>query len=597
MADISVVVPTKDRLPYLRKAIPMFLAQAEVKEVVVVVDGCSDGTLEYVKAASAGDPRIRYVDNVANKGLPYSRNRGLAAAECEYAFTGEDDLEMPDGFFATLLAHMAETGADIISGRNVFRGERETAAESVARTDRIPGPAVDRRLVMVHPDMNTPGDQAQPLLPAPMLARTDIFRKVLFDDQYRGNAWREESDFQLSAYEAGCKLVFCPHAMTFNVEIENDRGGVHATWGFKRVGWVVRNNWRFVQKHRELIAREFDAGNLHVYIAKFAVSRALSEVIEPQLVELKRRIFGAPRRRGASKLSFSDRHRAGHSMAGDMGRASFSARLATAVGLVWGCADHLADGFFRYVGAFGLGRGPLLYLLSAACPPLRGRLCKATVPGSRTKVLLRLGSSDISVFNGIFRWREYGWDLDRQPRTIIDGGAYIGLSAIYFTMRYPGVRVVAVEASERNFALLVRNTSAFPNIEPVHAALWPQPGSLVLTDPGTGLWGLQVKEALAPDGAAGGGVAGEPGDSVRAITIDDIIRDHGLGRVDLLKVDIEGAEKELFTDPGPWLAQVDAICVELHDWFKVGCTRTFFAAVEDFSVEAWRGENVLVARA
>lgn len=295
MADVSVVVPTKDRLPYLRKAIPMFLAQAEVKEVVVVVDGCSDGTLEYVKAASASDDRIRYVDNVTNKGLPYSRNRGLAAAECEYAFTGEDDLEMSDGFFTTLFSHMADTGADIISGRNVFRSERETPADAITRTNRIPEPAVNRQLIMVHPDINTSGDREQPLLPAPMLARTDIFRKVQFDAGYRGNAWREESDFQLSAVEAGYKLVFCPHAVTFNIEIENDRGGVHATGGFKRVSWVVRNNWRFVQKHRELIAREFDTGNLHVYIVKFAVLRAFREVILPQLVVRKRQIFGAPR--------------------------------------------------------------------------------------------------------------------------------------------------------------------------------------------------------------------------------------------------------------------------------------------------------------
>jgi FkbM family methyltransferase len=275
--------------------------------------------------------------------------------------------------------------------------------------------------------------------------------------------------------------------------------------------------------------------------------------------------------------------------------ANFSTRLMSLISLVWARGDRLADGFFRYLGAFGFGRGTLFYLVNAVCPPLRGKLCKATIPGSRTKVLLRLGSSDISVFNGIFRWLEYGWDLDRKPQTIIDGGAYIGLSAIYFTMRYPGVRVIAVEASEQNFDLLVRNTSAFPNIQPVHAALWPQPGSLVLTDPGTGLWGLQVKEAVSPDGAAPG--TGELADSVRAITIGDIIREHGLDRIDLLKVDIEGAEKELFGEPGPWLDQVDAICIELHDWFKVGCTRTFFAAVADFDVEAWRGENVLVARA
>jgi glycosyltransferase involved in cell wall biosynthesis len=295
MAEISVVVPTKDRLPYLRKAIPMFLAQDEVKEVIVVVDGCGDGTLDWVKSASANDPRIRYVDNVTNKGLPYSRNRGLELAECEYAFTGEDDLEMPLNFFTMLLAHMAETGADVISGRNIFRQERETQAESIARTNRIPGPSVDRRTIMVRPDMNTEKDQEQPMLPAPMLARTEIFRKLRFDDEtFRGNAWREESDFQLSAGEAGYTLVYCPHAITFNIDIENDRGGVHTTWGFKRTAWIIKNNWLFVRKHRDFIAREFDAGNLFVYIAKFAILRTLMEVVS-ELSGLKRQIFGAPR--------------------------------------------------------------------------------------------------------------------------------------------------------------------------------------------------------------------------------------------------------------------------------------------------------------
>jgi FkbM family methyltransferase len=278
-------------------------------------------------------------------------------------------------------------------------------------------------------------------------------------------------------------------------------------------------------------------------------------------------------------------------------KGSLSARIANLLGLIWGLADRAVDNTFRYVGCFGLIRGPFLFAVSAVCPPARGRLFRATVPGSKTKVSLRLGSSDISVFNGIFRWLEYGWDLERQPDTIVDGGAYIGLSAIYFTLRYPGVRVIAVEASESNYNLLVRNTAAFPNIEPVHAALWPQPGSLVLTDPGTGLWGLQVRDASGTPESAPPDKAGQALDSVRAITIPDIIRDYHLDNIDLLKVDIEGAEKELFGAPSPWLGQVDAICIELHDWFKAGCSRTFFAAVADFGVEAWRGENVLVARA
>ena len=299
MTEISVVIPTKDRLPYLRKTVPMFLAQPGVKEVIVIVDGCSDGTLEYIQAASESDPRVRYADNVTNKGTAYSRNRGLELAQCEYLFTGEDDLELSENFFATLLAHMAETGADVISGRTVFRGERESRAAALARTDRLSGPSVNRRTLMVHQGMKIARDQEQSLLPSPMLGRTDVFRKVRWDDWYRGNAWREESDFQLSAREAGYKLVCCPHAISFNIEIENDRGGAHATRGLKRLGWQIRNNWYFIQKHREIIAKEFNAGNLYVYIAKFATQR-LSGLVFGILIDWKQQVFGAPR--SAAKL-------------------------------------------------------------------------------------------------------------------------------------------------------------------------------------------------------------------------------------------------------------------------------------------------------
>jgi FkbM family methyltransferase len=445
---------------------------------------------------------------------------------------------------------------------------------------------------MVSVDIKTGGDQEQSLLPAPMLGRADVFHKVLFDDSYRGNAWREESDFQLSAREAGYKLVYCPHAISFNIQIENDRGGVHATWGLKRLAWQVRNNWRFVQKHRAIITAEFNIGNPYAYIGRFTASRLFSLAFGGA-VEWKQQLFAAVR--GSAKLprrGVQQVEGGGQVVTDTTGKGQLPVRVANALKLIWNRADRAVDTMFRYIGCFGLARGPLLFLASAALPPARGRLCRATIPGSKIKVLLRLGSSDISVFNGIFRWHEYGWDLERAPQTVVDGGAYIGLSAIYFTMRYPGTRVIAVEASEENFNLLARNTSDFPNIEPVHAALWPRPGSLVLTDPGTGLWGLQVTDAGAAESTA---LGARPG-AVRAITVAEIISDHGLEKIDLLKVDIEGSEKELFGAPAPWLCQVDAICIELHDWFKAGCSRSFFAAVEDFSVEAWRGENVLVAR-
>ena len=292
MTGISVVVPTKDRLQYLKKAVPAYLEHDEVREVVIVVDGCTDQTLAYASAVSAGDDRIRYVDNGKNRGLTYSRNKGIELARQEYVFTGEDDLELSAGFFKTLLAHMEETGADIISGRNIFRFEQETAEQATQRTDRITGSAVDRRAIAVQTGMPGTEDREQPLLPAPMLGRTALFREIGFDESYRGNAWREESDFQLSARERGCRLVYCPHAVSFNLMIENDRGGAHSWVGAKRVAWVVRNNWRFIRKHREMIARDFDIGSPYAYITGFAVKRTFMEIVLPRLIEAKRRSMG-----------------------------------------------------------------------------------------------------------------------------------------------------------------------------------------------------------------------------------------------------------------------------------------------------------------
>jgi glycosyltransferase involved in cell wall biosynthesis len=287
MGTISVVIPTKDRLPYLQETLPAFLKQREVEEVVIVIDGCQDGTLDYVKSASANDHRIRYVDNVINKGLPYSRNRGIELASSDYVFTGEDDLTLSHEFFSTLLSHMEETGADIIAGRNIFQFDYESTAEAINRTGRLQGSVINKRRIAVHTGIMTASDQEQILLPAPMLARTDVFRKIRFDAGYAVNAFREESDFQLSALEAGYKLVYCPHAISFNLIIPNDNGGVHYSKGLKRFRYLVANNWRFIRKHRRIITAEFNIGNPYVYISAFAVRKFSSVVIRPTLGLIK----------------------------------------------------------------------------------------------------------------------------------------------------------------------------------------------------------------------------------------------------------------------------------------------------------------------
>ena len=79
------------------------------------------------------------------------------------------------------------------------------------------------------------------------------------------------------------------------------------------------------------------------------------------------------------------------------------------------------------------------------------------------------------------------------PRTTIDAGANAGYSALWFALRYPGARVVAIEPDDDNVELLHRNTHAVPNVEVVHGALMDVDGRCVVVDPGIGPWGIRVQ--------------------------------------------------------------------------------------------------------
>jgi FkbM family methyltransferase len=242
-------------------------------------------------------------------------------------------------------------------------------------------------------------------------------------------------------------------------------------------------------------------------------------------------------------------------------------------------------------------RGTYYLIVSRFWPRSRGRLAAVQVSGFPRPLLIRRGGTDALVFTDIYVWQEYGYEFGGQPEVIVDAGAYTGLSTAFFAHRFPDAKIIAIEPGRESFDLLVRNTAAFPNVQPLRAALWTESGTVSLSDPGDGAWGMRVTESTGiGHGRTGDSRSAVDADPVRAVTVTDVMREFGLGTIDLLKVDIEGSEKELFAAPGDWIEHVDAICMELHDRFKPGCTRTFFGAVEDFAIELRRGEDVLVLR-
>lgn len=287
-----MIIPTKDRLLFLQRVLPSYLEQPEVLEVIVVVDGSSDGTREFLEAFRATSDRLRVLDNIVNRGLPFAKNRGISVACGRYIFTAEDDLELSPGFFATLVSHKLCLGVDVICGRNIWRFDGESAVDSEHRTGLSTGPYLDKRRMEVDTGYLLPEDQVHLMIAAPMLADARVFKEVGFDERYRVNFWREESDFQLAVQTAGYTLGSCPHAVCYNYVIADDRGGVHATAGLRRATWVIINNWNFIRKHRAFISQHFEVGNLAGYFLWFVVRRITVDAVLPAAVATKRRLFG-----------------------------------------------------------------------------------------------------------------------------------------------------------------------------------------------------------------------------------------------------------------------------------------------------------------
>jgi FkbM family methyltransferase len=232
-----------------------------------------------------------------------------------------------------------------------------------------------------------------------------------------------------------------------------------------------------------------------------------------------------------------------------------------------------------------------------AAAAIRGKLSgsqsvlKLTKAELRDPFFLRVPSSDVQAFEQIFIRQDYAFNVTAPPATIVDAGANIGLASLYFSNRFPASRIIAIEPERSNFALLRKNVAGYANITPVQGALWHENKPINLVDPDLGEWGFMTQSVDDVDTHLGESMYEVPG-----MTVDTIMKEHGLERIDILKIDIEGAEREVFSDPSVWLGEVDALIVELHERLKPGCNRSFYNATAGFDDEWFQGENVYLTR-
>lgn len=204
---------------------------------------------------------------------------------------------------------------------------------------------------------------------------------------------------------------------------------------------------------------------------------------------------------------------------------------------------------------------------------LRKNIYKLHIRGLKTPLSLRVGTDDMTVLKQIFADNELDISLKETPETIIDAGANVGYSARFFNRCYPDADIISIEPEPSNIKIFRDNCHEIKKIHLIEGGLWPRSSFLEITNPDGRKDGFQVAEHSEESGA-----------SIRGYTITEILDKYNIDKVDLLKIDIEGSEKELFeSDISCWISKVKVIAVECHDRFKTGCQKSVYNALKERS--------------
>ncbi len=145
---------------------------------------------------------------------------------------------------------------------------------------------------------------------------------------------------------------------------------------------------------------------------------------------------------------------------------------------------------------------------------------------------------------------------------MIDAGANIGLTSMYFSAHYPNCKIIALEPVQSTFIRLKHNIveNKLNNFILLEKGLWKTTTKLSLdTNFRDKLdWSFRLTENQSASSSM-----------IDSVSINDIIKDFNINLIDFLKIDIEGGEVEVFADNADteWLEKVKIIAIEIHDEF------------------------------
>lgn len=242
----------------------------------------------------------------------------------------------------------------------------------------------------------------------------------------------------------------------------------------------------------------------------------------------------------------------------------------------------------NYLRRFGLVDGLRLLIqieTFTRLPQTSNQVQAYNVPGYDSPIYIRNCVGDHSILWQCLVMNQY--DFSKYPQSkrisarytdmvnsgatpvIIDCGGNIGLSAIWFAEQFPAAKIFCVEPEESNFLMLQRNIQRFEGrVVAVKGGIWSEPGTLDIVNPDAGPSAFRVQLQEKPSSE----------NTIRCYTMNELLSEANTSEPLIVKIDIEGAQADLFSKNTSWVGHSNLIILELDDWQFPwqGTSRSFF---------------------
>lgn len=163
----------------------------------------------------------------------------------------------------------------------------------------------------------------------------------------------------------------------------------------------------------------------------------------------------------------------------------------------------------------------------------------------------RLHASDLTVLVDTFLGKYHLplVNLGTSP-IILDLGSNVGYTMLHYKYLYPNAQIFGVEMDYDNFSIASENIKFYQNCRIINAAVWTE--DTIVNYNGKNNESFHISSF-------------EEGKQVKALSINSIFNEFNIKDVDLVKMDIEGAEEEIFNKPLDWLKNIKYLLLEVHN--------------------------------